>query len=358
MRSIRIIGRMPKRRRASWWTRRGGYLLVVAAVLATVAVVIAGMRLSPTKPDRPVTISTADWAPYVGEDLPGGGPLAALVRLVLAQQGYQASVDFTTWDLALSRARQGQALAAFPLVASRERAATLLASDPLVDFEYVLFRDTSLSAPDVDEASDLGELRVARIAGYDYWPALDDAVGQYVEFDTSADAFRALAEGAVDLVAEGRVAGETLLNSPELDLDAARFAPLDGDASWLRSTESLRLFVAADADGRRLIEDFNRALADVRLTPEYRALTSSLASEKSGQTVRLDALDGSPVVLQNEAGETLAVLPRGSSAVVLEWPEVFGVTASAALPTRVKITSGPGRGKVGLVDLALIEMEG
>jgi len=348
---------MPRRRRASWWTRRGSYLIVVAAVLATVAVIFAGMRLTPTRPDRPVTISTAEWAPYVGEDLPGGGPLAVIVRLVLAKQGYQAAVDFTTWDLALARTRQGQALAAFPLVASTEREATLLASDPLVEFEYVLFHDTARPTPEVAAPSDLSGLRVARIAGYDYWPALDAAVSEYVEFDTSAEAFGALAAGEVDLVAEGRIAGETLLSGDGLHLDATRYAPLDGDAEWLRSTEALRLFVAADAEGRRLIEGFNTALAEIRTSPEYRTLISSLDSAETGQTVRLDGADGHPVLLHGPAGQTLAVLPRGTRAIVLEWPESVGATAGADLMAQVKVTTGPGRGRVGLVELGLMELE-
>lgn len=346
---------MPRRRRTSWWTRRGSYLLVVAAVLVTVAVVIAGMRLSPTRPDRPVTITTSEWAPYVGQDLPGGGPLARMVELVLAQQGYQATVEFTTWDLALARAGQGQAFAAFPLVESAERSRALLASDPLVDFEYVLFHDTTRPAPDVDEAADLGALQVAGIAGYDYWPALDDAVGEYVLFDTSAEAFAALAEGQVDLVAEGRVAGEALLRGGDLDVDSHRFVPLEGDDEWLRSTQSLRLFVAADADGRNLLENFNEALAAIRGTPEYRTLVASLEPSDTGQRVRLDAVDGSPVLLLDADGNTLAVLPRGSRATVLEWPEL--ADAADDLRVRVKVTSGPGTGRVGHVDLAALELE-
>lgn len=346
---------MSPRRRTSWWARRGSYIIVLAAVLATVAVVIAGIRLSPTRPDRPITIATAEWAPYVGEDLPNGGPLARIVQLTLAREGYRATVDFSTWDLALGSARQGQAFAAFPLVASEERDAGFVYSDPLVEFEYVLFHDTTQQLPSLEDASALADLRVARIAGYDYWPELDEAVGEYLEYDTSAAAFSALAAGEVDIVPEGRLAGQALLMSPDLGLDATRFLPIEGDAPWLRSTQALHLLVADTSSGRALVRDFNESLGAVKETPEYRSLVASLQPATTSEQVVIGMPDGSVAALLDEAGGRVATLPRGTRATVLTWPEDDGST-EAELLVQVKVTSGPARGQVGYVDLTAIEL--
>lgn len=330
----------------------------MAAVLATLAVIIAGIRLSPTRPDRPITIATAEWAPYVSDDLPHSGPIAHIVQLTLAQQGYRATVDFSTWNLALSRAGQGQAFAAFPMVASAERDAEFLRSDPLMEFEYVLFHDTTRPLPDLGEATALADLNVARIAGYDYWPELDEASGDYVEYDTSEAAFLALEAGDVDLVPEGRLAGEALLLSPDVALDAARFVPVDGDEPWLHSTQGLHLLVADDGAGAALIKDFNESLARVKRTPEYRAAIASLTSPRGNHEVRVARTEGSLPLLVDEDGVAIAMLPVGTRAAVLTWPDSVGsgVTSAGPLRAEVKVTSGPARGRVGFVDLARIEL--
>ncbi|MFW6599201.1 substrate-binding periplasmic protein [Propionibacteriaceae bacterium Y2011] len=349
---------MPTRRRRPFLGGRGNLLLVAAAVLVTVAVVIAGMRLSPTRPPRPILLATGSWAPYVSPDLPDGGPVAQIVALAMAKEGYRAEVQFTTWELALARTTQGQTFGAFPLVASQARDADFLRSDPLVEFEYVLFHDTSRPTPQVTRAEDLADLRVAKITGYDYWPELDRAVGEYVPYASSAEAFLALSRGEVDLVPEGRRAGEALLRSATLDVDATRFAQLPGDQPWLRSTQGLHLYVAKDSEAAELLAGFNRSLAELRSTAEYRDLVDALEPPVAGEEVDLIGVGDQAPRLVDESGATIAVLPRGTRATVLEWPTGTGRGApgDGTLWVRVKVTSGPGSGRVGLVDLAGVEL--
>lgn len=341
-----------------WIIRRTSYFIVAVATVLVLAVVITNTKLNPTRPDRPVIIATSDWAPYVGRDLPADGPLAEILRQVLASQGYDATVEYTSWDLALKRVDSGQALAAFPLVASEARADEFLASDPLVQFVYVLFYDTTRPPPVVNAPEDLRELRVARITGYDYWPELDHAVGTYVDYLSSAEAFRALAADEVDLVVEGNLAGQAVLSSSEVPLDGARFRVLEGEHPLLSSAQALHLFVAQDRASEDFLEGFNQALAEFQYTEAHNQLMRDLQTPSGARDVALVGVEDELPTLMDSTGRPVATLPRGSRAAVLSWPEGtgHGEVPPADLTVEVKVLDGPGQGRVGFVNLAELEL--
>lgn len=329
--------------------------LAVSALLIGAMVILAGLTLDPARPARPVIVTTSDWAPYVGRDLPDHGPVADMVRLVMTEAGYQPTVQFMPWEQALEQARRGQAFAAFPLVASADRDTDFLLSDPLVTFEYVLFYDQTRPRPAVNNAADLADLRVASIAGYDYWPELDAAVGEYTPFETSIEAFRALADGEVDLVPEGQHAGFAVATDPALPYEASRFTVLEGRGEVFSSTQDLHLLVSRGRDGSTLLDSFNTALARVQDTPEYTSLLASLDGLTGGQQVRLAGAAGELVRLVDEKGGLVTVLPRGSTAQVLTWPEL-PTDQEEGVSVEVKVTSGPGLGLVGMVGLQDLEL--
>ena len=180
-------------------------------MLACLLALVAWIRPTPVSPARPVVLMTGEWAPYVGADLPHGGPVTQMVSLALRQQGYEPDVRASSWQVATQTAQRGGAMRVFPLVGSRERAADFISSRPLASFQYVLFYDRTRLPQPPTSAADLHDLRVARIAGYDYWGALDDAVDGFVPFPTSRAAFEALARGEVDLVPEGLLPGQAVV---------------------------------------------------------------------------------------------------------------------------------------------------
>lgn len=238
-------------------------------------------------------------------------------------------------------------MAAFPLVASAERRADFLISDPLLNFEYGLFRDVT-AGPAPVSLDALRSLRVAGIQGYDYWPELDAAVGKYVQFNTSEAAFAALARGEVDIVAEGTVAGNTILADPGFAVDAARFARID--APWASSQQSLHAMVARTSAGEEFLQEFNASLELHKSTPAYREAVQALSDAPTPDRVRLVG-SGSLVSVHLEGDEVLRV-PRGCEGVVVAWPEQLDEDASAKL----KLTSGPARGRLGHVAIKDLEV--
>ncbi|GAA4445707.1 substrate-binding periplasmic protein [Phytohabitans houttuyneae] len=349
-------------RRLSAWLRplrTWGPVLVLSAVVAVSALVVAfGLRASPVSPSRPVPVSSGSWAPFVGPDLPEGGPVTELVVETLRRAGYAPEVTYTSWSLAEDQVTSGASLGVFPLVGSESRRAELLLSDPLVDFEYVLFYNRRTGQPRVSSAADLGALRVGGVAGYDYWDELESAVGDLVEFESTLDGFRALAAGEVDLLAEGLLSGRAVLADADFAGDAADFDHLRGDNPLVHSVEALYFMMADTAAAATVMGRFNRELARMRQSDEYTRMVADL-EPAAAQEVALTPTGASGLVeLLDEAGRPVLLAPRGTRARVLAWPEEFtgGGRPGRAL-VKVKVVNGPAQGRVLYVDARSVALE-
>jgi polar amino acid transport system substrate-binding protein len=341
--------------------RTWGPVLVLSAVVAVSAVVVAvGLRASPVSPSRPVPVSSGSWAPFVGPELPDGGPVTELVVETLRRAGYSPEVSYTSWSLAEERVTSGASLGVFPLVGSESRRAELLLSDPLVDFEYVLFYDRRRGEPRVAAAGDLGTMRVGGIAGYDYWPELDAAVGDFVEFESTLDGFQALAEGKVDVLAEGLLSGRAVLADPAFAGDAGDFDYLRQDNPVVHSVQGLYFMMADTSAAATVMERFNRELAKMRQSDEYERIVDDLEPSASQEVALTPAGQSGLVELMDEAGKLVLLAPPDTRARVLAWPEEFTGAASGRpgrILVKVKVTNGPAQGRVLYVDARAIRIE-
>jgi ABC-type amino acid transport substrate-binding protein len=339
-------------------------VLIAAIVIGAAAVVVGELREPRRAAPQPVIVSSGSWAPFVDPDLPRGGPLAEVVTEVLRRAGYAPEISYTSWSLAERRALSGESAAVFPLVGSAVRRDRMLVSDRLADFEYVLFFDRSRPQPAVATAADLGRLRIGRVAGYDYWPELEAAGTTFVEYETSLDAFRALAAGEIDLLPEGLLSGRALLDSPLFSADAGRFDHLPGDDPWLHATEGLHLMLAPTDEGRALLHDFNAELAGFRDTRMYAEILGALAAQPHAVQVTLTGVgDDDLVELLDPDGSVGLLAPRGTIARVLDWPAEFvpghaGEPGPEPLLVRVKVGNGPAQGRVFHVDARAVVLDG
>lgn len=341
--------------------RTWGPVLVLSAVVIVSAVVVAvGLRASPVSPARPVPVSSGLWAPFVDPDLPGGGPVTELVVETLRRAGYSPEISYTSWSLAEERVTSGASLGVFPLVGSESRRAELLLSDPLVDFEYVLFYNRRAGEPRVSSAGDLSAMRVGGIAGYDYWDELDAAVGDFVEFRSALDGFQALAEGKVDVLAEGLLSGRAVLADPAFAGDAGDFDHLRADNPLVHSVEGLYFMMADTTAAAAVLKSFNRELATMRQSDEYERIVADLQPSGSEEVTLTPAGPSGLVELLDETGRPVLLAPPGTRARVLAWPKEFTGAASGPpgrVLVKVKVTNGPAQGRVLHVDARAVRLE-
>lgn len=338
----------------------GSVLVLLVVTVVSLAIAAVGLRSSPTSPARPVLVSTGSWAPFVGPELPDGGPVTKLVVEVLNRAGYSPEVRYTSWPLAEEKVRTGATLGAFPLVGSPSRRRDLLLSDPLIDFEYVLFYNRRKGEPPVTTATDLRALRVGGISGYDYWNELESAVPRMVEFDSTLEGFQALADGQIDILAEGLLPGQAALADPSFAGDARDFGYLQGDNPLVRSVQGVYFMMARTPEAASVMEKFNRALAEFRRSTEYEQLVEGLAPSTIRDVTLTPLGETGLVELLDDKGKLVLIAPRGTRAQVLTWPEPF-VRSAGTLPGRilvpVKITNGPAQGRVFHVDARALLLE-
>lgn len=334
----------------------------MVAVVLIVGAVAVTLTVSPRRPAVPVTLASGPWDPFSGPQLEGGGPMARIVTETLRQQGLEPDVEFSSWPVALERTSRGEVLGAFALIANDERRAEFLVSDPIFEFDYVLFHHVDRVDPStLRTAADVSELRVGRVSGYAVWEELDRAVERFTVFESSAEAFEALAAGEIDLLPEGLLSGRAVVESAAISMDARTFGVVDsGGKPLLGATESLHLLASPSPQTRQVLRRFNEDLADVVVGDFYREITAELIGGARA-TVELIPLGSGELVrtYANSSGRPEASTPAGTRGAVLEWPRFDQEPGSEDAPfVQVKLLSGPGRGHVVYVDARSIVLEG
>ncbi len=366
-------------------------IFFAGALLAILGGGIAVLVISPRPPQplQHVNVFTGEWEPFVGEGLERQGPVAELGREIFRRAGYEPELRFVGWAEAESRIVTNREFAAFPFVASGAREQDVLFTDAIHHFDYVVFyrvggpvTEGRLSGSDASGLAGLG-WRVGMPAGYEVWPALEEAlragVLERVELGSVHEAFQALADGRVELVPEGRRVGERLLLDPTFDVDASRIRAASVGPDELErgvlagSRESLHIMVPRTEAGAELVEELNRAVATAG--PGATALAAG-RGVRTSDVATGDASSGTPGegpatrvelrgVVEAVDGDGVAFrLASGVQAVVLRWPREFvapgdGPAGNDVAPVgdipfpdlcRVKIVTGPLRGRILHVD--------
>lgn len=70
---------------------------------------------------EPLKLATGEYAPFTGEALPGGGPLAEIARRASAASGIEVRITFLPWKRGYADALEGKYEAIFPYGRNAER---------------------------------------------------------------------------------------------------------------------------------------------------------------------------------------------------------------------------------------------
>ena len=183
-------------------------------LIRTVAALLAFSLLGRALPAaaETFTVLTGEWKPYVSSALPGGGPLARMVREALESQGHGLELRFEPWPRQEQNVREGHALATFPWSALAYYSPSLFFSAPLARHRMVFFYLPS-GHPGFDfiGMEDLKRYRLGASRGYEYVALFDEAS---IKPDYGPDlesSLRKLLAGRVDLVPESEAVGWAML---------------------------------------------------------------------------------------------------------------------------------------------------
>jgi polar amino acid transport system substrate-binding protein len=149
-------------------------------------------------------MSTLEWAPYTGADLPGLGFVSATIRDAMAAMGHTVDIHFFPWSRAVHLVDSDPSYMAFyPAYYSRERAQRYLFSEP-VGRSTIVFLERTDKSVRWSNYDDLKGLRIGVVRGFVNTEELDARIANKTLETEEAPDDRSnvlkLAAGRVDLV--------------------------------------------------------------------------------------------------------------------------------------------------------------
>ena len=232
---------------------------VLLAALVAVAFVLQPAR---ARAESDVVI-TGHWPPYVDVSAPEGGLATAIVLRAMAEADMDTRLDITPlpWLRCEKLVREGLALAAYPYAKTPERAAYALFTAPIIHSRVVFFhaagrlKDLAFTGTDSLEG-----LTVGGVKGYYYAERFADAGVEVTYFYDLDLAFKALAEGLIDVLPEDEVVGWARIGQlyPE---NTDRFATAPGALD----SHDLHLMVSrAHPRAEAFVRRFDAGMEEVR----------------------------------------------------------------------------------------------
>jgi len=228
-----------------------------------------------------VHLATLDWPPYIGQDLPGQGYVAEVVREAFARSGRDVEFHFRPWKRTLEETREGIWQGYLPEYHSRALEQDFAFSTPLPGGILVLLAKAG-KAPAITSIQDLAPYRLGVVRGYVNTREIDQAdLPNRQEFNDDLTVLKLLLRERVDVAV--------------MDLNVARYlerTQLGGGAQFEALEPPLEekllyvCFPKCREDHLRLLAAFEKGIMSMRRDGALTALR-----EKHGIAAPLPGAD-------------------------------------------------------------------
>lgn len=207
-------------------------------------------------------VTGSDYPPYVGDNLPGGGPITQLVQQAFALSGQSVSLSTEPWRRGYEGVLANRFDATYPYVRTEQRSREMLFSDPIVTVRQHLV----VAAGKEQAAMSTGWLKGKRVCaaiGYGLPPWLDLLIQrgdvQRLTPTQQRSCQSMVAAGRADfMVEDDRIA---IARQREAG-DRARVAIVPGPSA---SEATLHLIVSrTHPRAQAILDQFNQGLARLR----------------------------------------------------------------------------------------------
>ena len=220
---------------------------------------------------RPVTIATLDFPPYVSNRLPNKGWAWEVTRTVLHQQGYEPKLLIMPWVRALKFAEEGEVDALFLANKTAEREEWAVFSDPIGEEVSVAFklRDRQFG---IDTVTDLVPYTVVALRGSNAFDVLRRGGVEAVPVSEMLNGFQMVLQGRADMFVTDRFAGRIFLRQHFTDDVVDRI----NIEQHLIDVNRLHLAISKKVpDHMDILAAFNNGLAQARKNGLYDRIQKS-----------------------------------------------------------------------------------
>lgn len=144
-------------------------------------------------------LTTVDWPPFYGEDLPQKGFFSSLVREAFDRAGYSIKIEFQTWKRALESTKKGHFDGLLGAYHTEDREQYFHFSDPVFENQDV-FISTNPSLVSYESLNDLKDIPIATLRGAAYSDELKAKGFKVQDTDSDLQSLKMLSKGRIHLV--------------------------------------------------------------------------------------------------------------------------------------------------------------
>jgi len=200
-------------------------------------------------------LATGEWAPYVSEAMPEGGPTAKIVAAALSAAGHTATFQYMPWKRTEVLTQQGKVVGTFPWSMSDSFKDVTYESTPLAHQRMVFFfLKEKLQGWDFTGLDELKKLKIAGSLGYSYVDIFKDAGITPIYVDNINNSLKMMITGRADVVPESQLVGWKTIK----DNFASDVSKIDSSKTPLFVKPLYLIISKAHPDGEELFKEFEK----------------------------------------------------------------------------------------------------
>ena len=231
------------------------------------AVLVLGMLLCAGNAfgAKTLTISTGNWVPWSGSDLPYGGFVNHVVQEAFSRAGYDVQFNYYPWERAYQTMIKCRVDASSFWYESEKRREKAYYSEPVSEEEYVFFYHQDNPMADWKKLEDLQNYAIGVSHGTTYtdelWQLAEKGVLNLDKAKNDLTNFKKLVRKRIDIFPTTRLQGKKLLreNFDQETIDKIKIHPKP-----LKVVTGHLLFPKCNPDSQKYLKDFNKGLAEMK----------------------------------------------------------------------------------------------
>ncbi|MCG8633666.1 MAG: transporter substrate-binding domain-containing protein [Desulfobacterales bacterium] len=214
-------------------------------------------------------IATGEWAPYVSETMPDGGPTAKIVAAAIEAAGHTVTFKYMPWKRTEVLTQQGKMVATFPWTMADSFKDVTYQSTPLAHQRMVFFYlKDKFPGWDYTGLEELKKVKIGASQGYSYVDIFANAGIKPVYVKDVKSSLKMMLHNRVDVVPESQLVGWQTIKD-QYASDASKIA----SSKTPLFEKPLHLMVSkTHPDGEALYNAFEKGLKIIRDNGTFKKL--------------------------------------------------------------------------------------